>query len=226
MPFPQPPGPRGSRPESGPLRSGVTLNLFRGCLVATLPADLSGDSLPNLRSSLLDRLVQTRVRQVVLDCAGLEILDPEEFAGLSQVVAMARLLGAECVLAGLRPGIVAALITMDVETGSLRAALDLDEALQLFEEDQQPSQSDDAVSALSGAATDGDSRESSGRLAGRDHSAGDRLASDRLVSDRLASDMAAGVPSAGPVAAGPGAGSHDEHRRRDSGDDLDAEGGQ
>ena len=137
------------------------------------------------------------------------------------MVAMARLLGAECVLAGLRPGIVAALITMDVETGSLRAALDLDEALQLFEEDQQPPQSDDAVSALSGAATDGDSRESSGRLAGRDHSAGDMLA-----SDRLASDMAAGVPSAGPGAAGPGAGSHDEHRRRDSGDDLDAEGGQ
>lgn len=125
-------------PDRAALRSGVTLNLFRGCLVATLPADLAGETLPLFRRQLLARLAHERVRHVVLDCAGLEILDPDEFAAVGQVASMARLLGAECVLAGLRPGIVAALIAMEVEVGPLRAALDLDEALRLFEEEEAP----------------------------------------------------------------------------------------
>ena len=101
-------------------RSGVTLNLFRGCLVATLPADLSGDTLSFFRHDLLDQLAKARAKRVVFDCAGLELLDPEEFQALGKVASMAGLLGASVILAGLRPGIVASLITMGEDCGKLR----------------------------------------------------------------------------------------------------------
>mgnify|MGYP006275381025 CR=1 FL=1 len=122
----------------GAARSGATLNLFRGCLVATLPADISGEVLPLFRRDLLEQLAQTRAKRVVIDCAGLEILDPEEFRALDRVAAMAGLLGAAVILAGLRPGIVASLITMGEESGKLRGALNLDDALQMFEEEHHP----------------------------------------------------------------------------------------
>lgn len=115
-------------------RSGVTLNLFRGCLVATLPADLSGDTLSFFRHDLLDQLAKARAKRVVFDCAGLELLDPEEFQALGKVASMAGLLGASVILAGLRPGIVASLITMGEDCGKLRGALNLDDALQMLED--------------------------------------------------------------------------------------------
>lgn len=116
-------------------RSGVTLNLFRGRLVATLPVDLSGDTFTLFQRDLLDQLVRTRVKSVVFDCAGLEILDLEEFHTLGRITAMAELLGAKVILAGLRPGIVASLITMGGDLGKLRGALSLDDALQTLEEE-------------------------------------------------------------------------------------------
>ena len=37
---------------------------------------------------LLEQLSQTRAKRVVIDCAGLEILDPEEFRALDRVAVM------------------------------------------------------------------------------------------------------------------------------------------
>lgn len=115
-------------------RSGVTLNLFRGCLVATLPVDLSGDTLALFRRELLDQLAKARAKHVVFDCAGLELLDPEEFQALGKLAAMAGLLGASVILAGLRPAIVTSLITMGEDCGKFRGALNLDDALQMLED--------------------------------------------------------------------------------------------
>lgn len=116
-------------------RPGVTINLFRGCLVVTLPAHLSEEMLSLLRRDLLDQLARAHAKRVVIDCAGLEILDPEEFRSLGRIISMAGLLGAGVILAGLRPGIVASLITMAEDTGKIRAALNLDDALQILEEE-------------------------------------------------------------------------------------------
>jgi len=116
-------------------RPGTTINLFRGCLVVTLPAHLSEETLSLLRRDLLDQLARAHAKRVVMDCAGLEILDPEEFRSLGRIISMAGLLGAGVILAGLRPGIVASLITMAEDTGKIRAALNLDDALQILEEE-------------------------------------------------------------------------------------------
>lgn len=116
----------------------VTLNRFRGCLVATLQVDLARGVLQRFQQDLLDQLASTRAKRVIFDCSGLEILDPEEFQGLQRVAAMARLLGARVVLAGLRPGVVAALITMGEDAKGMLTALTLDDAMLALEDAEAP----------------------------------------------------------------------------------------
>ncbi len=116
----------------------VTLNQFRGCLVATLQVDLARGVLQLFQQDLLDQLASTRAKRVIFDCSGLQILDPEEFQGLQRIAAMARLLGARVVLAGLRPGVVAALITMGEDAKGMLTALTLDDALLALEDADAP----------------------------------------------------------------------------------------
>ena len=112
---------------------GVAIQLSRGVVVASIQVDLDDEVLARFRGDLLDRLRESGSPGVILDVSGLETLDPEEFAALRQITTMARLMGAETVIAGLRPGVVSSLITAGADIDGLRAAVDLDAAFAEFE---------------------------------------------------------------------------------------------
>src|SRR5688572_613747 len=112
----------------------VTINLMQGCLVANIQFDLSRLALEQFRKDLLGRLAQSRARQVILDCSGIEIMDGEDFEALRRTVAMAALMGARTVLAGLQPGVVSALVEMDLDLDGLESALSLDDAFERLQE--------------------------------------------------------------------------------------------
>jgi rsbT antagonist protein RsbS len=113
--------------------SRVTISLMQGCLVATIQLDLDRPSLERFRKDLLRRLDDSRSRQVILDCSGIEVMDAEDFAGLRRTIAMASLMGARVVLAGLQPGVVSALVDLGAEIDGLRTALSLDDAFRLLQ---------------------------------------------------------------------------------------------
>ena len=115
--------------------SRVTFNLMRGCLVATIQLDLDRAALEQFRKDLLRKLDASRSRQVVLDCSGIEVLDAEDFEGLRRAIAMAALMGARTVLAGLQPGVVSALIDLEVDLDGLQTALSLDDAFRRLEDE-------------------------------------------------------------------------------------------
>lgn len=115
--------------------SRVTINLIQGCLVATIQLDLDRLVLERFRKDLLERLDDSRSRQVILDCSGIEVMDAEDFAGLRRTVAMASLMGARVVLVGLQPGVVSALVDLGAEVDGLRTALSLDDAFLLLQSD-------------------------------------------------------------------------------------------
>jgi rsbT antagonist protein RsbS len=116
----------------------VTLNLMRGCLVATLQFDLNRTVLEQFRSDLLDKLAAVRAKQVILDCSGVEMLDAEDFDALRRTIAMAALMGTKTVLAGLQPGVVSALIDLNVDVDGLETVLSLDDAFRLLEIESDP----------------------------------------------------------------------------------------
>src|SRR5262245_38232869 len=96
-------------------RPRIATNLSRGCIVATMQADVDAAVLSELREQVLHRLQETRARGVIIDCTSVEVMDSHDFDGLLRFVSMAELMGARVVLAGVRPGVASALADLDVD---------------------------------------------------------------------------------------------------------------
>lgn len=110
------------------------LNVVRGCVVASVAADSSRRSLEGLRAQVLERMRTSGARRVVLDLSAVAVMDSDDFAAVCGMVAAARLMGARTVLAGMQPGVVAALVELGARAEGLQAALDVDDALAALEQ--------------------------------------------------------------------------------------------
>ena len=117
---------------------GIALQVSRDVVVASIQVDLDNDVLARFREDLLRRIHETGSRGVILDVSGLETLDSDELAALRRIITMCTIMGAESVLAGLRPGVVSALIEAGADVDGLRAAINLDAAFALFQPEPEP----------------------------------------------------------------------------------------
>jgi hypothetical protein len=99
----------------------------------TLVVTLEGAADAATLSAASNVLAEMHARQgadgVVFEVSGCEVIDLEEFTELQKVVRAMEWLGPHCVIAGLRPGIVAYLASAGISAGSLRTSLDLELAL-------------------------------------------------------------------------------------------------
>jgi anti-anti-sigma regulatory factor len=99
----------------------------------TLVVTLEGTADAVTLSAAGDTIAEIQTRQgaesVVFEVSGCEVIDLDEFAGLQKLVRTMEWLGLRCVIAGLRPGIVAYLASAGMSAGSLRTSLDLEHAL-------------------------------------------------------------------------------------------------
>jgi rsbT antagonist protein RsbS len=112
---------------------GVAIQVSRNAVVASIQVDLEPDVLARFRDDLLRRLHEVGTPGVILDVSGLGTIDSEEFADLRRIIRMTTIMGAECVLVGLRPGVVSALIDAGADVDGLRTAIDLDAAFLLLQ---------------------------------------------------------------------------------------------
>jgi rsbT antagonist protein RsbS len=122
---------RSPMPEQQDL-SSIPIQKTRDALVVSIQTDLDDAMIERLREDLLERIRVTHARGVVLDLAGVSVLDAYEFAKLRSVLAMAAVMGATPVVSGLRPGVVSALVELNVDSGSLETALDVEDALAIL----------------------------------------------------------------------------------------------
>jgi hypothetical protein len=103
------------------------------CIGQIIVVTLEGAAHAGTLSAAADTIAEIHARQgaesVVFEVSGCEVIDLEEFAELQKVVRTTEWLGLRCVIAGLRPGIVAYLASADISAGSLRTSLDLELAL-------------------------------------------------------------------------------------------------
>jgi rsbT antagonist protein RsbS len=111
----------------------IPLTVSRGCVVASIQRELSGAVLQQFRDDLLERLQASGAIGVIIDLSGVRIMDADDFAGIRRTLDMAALMGARAVIVGLRPGVVSALVQLDVNTGNFDTLLDLDDGFALFE---------------------------------------------------------------------------------------------
>lgn len=116
--------------------SRIPLQLSRNCIVASIQVDLTPSVLHIFREELLNFLQQSGAQAVIFDLAGLEILDLEEFEALRNTISMVSLMGAKSIVAGMRPGVVSALVTLNADIDGIHAAFNLDDAFTQLETQQ------------------------------------------------------------------------------------------
>jgi rsbT antagonist protein RsbS len=101
-------------------------------LIASIRGDLSDRQLLALRDDLAERVGVERIQGVVLDVAALDVIDSFVARALRSIVQSVRLRGTETVITGIRPDVAIAMVQFRVNLESLRAVLDLDEAIALL----------------------------------------------------------------------------------------------
>ena len=78
---------------------------------------------------LMAGIEQARARLVLIDITGMPLLDTAGAAGLLRGVRAAALLGARCVLVGVRPEIAQSLVALGVPLAELATAATLQQAV-------------------------------------------------------------------------------------------------
>jgi rsbT antagonist protein RsbS len=119
-------------------------------MVATLEGAVDAGELWDVVNSVSDAQAHQNVNSVAFDVSACDVMDLDEFAELQRAVRTVEWLGFRCVVAGLRPGIVAYIVSSGVELGALRTALDLELALEELSAkcyEQEPEQEPEAQQA-------------------------------------------------------------------------------
>lgn len=100
-----------------------------GVLIMPLVGSFDRGRLADFTAVLLSGIERERAGLVLLDITGLPMLDPAGAEGLLQGVRAASLLGARCVLVGVRAEIAEALVSLGVRLDGLGTAATLQQAL-------------------------------------------------------------------------------------------------
>lgn len=108
--------------------SKIPLQVLRGCIVASIQIDLSGEVLRQFQKDLLALLQSTGATGVILEVSGVEILDLEDFNALRRTTQMAAIMGARTIMVGLQSGVVSSLVTLGADIEEIHGALSFEDA--------------------------------------------------------------------------------------------------
>jgi rsbT antagonist protein RsbS len=101
-------------------------------LIASVRADLTDAQVLAFRDDLSERVGDLRIKGIVIDVGGMDVIDSFAARSLRSIAITARLRGAATVLVGLRPEVAIAIVQFDLNLQPLEAVLDLDEAVELL----------------------------------------------------------------------------------------------
>ncbi len=99
-------------------------------LIASIHTALDDSQLMRFQRDLIDQIGRHRSRGVIIDVAALDVLDSFGSWTLRNIAEMARLRGAVTVIVGIQPDVAFAMVALGMSTGSVHAALDLEEGLE------------------------------------------------------------------------------------------------
>ena len=105
--------------------------LWDGILALPLIGTLDSARTQVVMESLLQRIVETGAGIAIIDITGVPTVDTLVAQHLLKTVAAARLMGAECVISGIRPQIAQTIVHLGVEMGDIATKATLADALAI-----------------------------------------------------------------------------------------------
>jgi len=109
--------------------STPVIRLWEGIIAVPLVGTLDSARTQLVMEKLLESLVATGAEHAVLDITGVPTVDTEVAQHLLKTVSAVRLLGAECVISGIRPQVAQTIVALGIEFGDIATKATLADAL-------------------------------------------------------------------------------------------------
>ncbi|HET9299230.1 MAG TPA: STAS domain-containing protein [Candidatus Polarisedimenticolaceae bacterium] len=111
--------------------STPVVSLWDGILALPLIGALDSARTQVVMEALLEKLVETRSKIAIIDITGVPTVDTQVAQHLLKTVAAARLMGAECIISGIRPQIAQTIVHLGVDLGDVTTKASLQSALAI-----------------------------------------------------------------------------------------------
>ncbi|GHE93415.1 STAS domain-containing protein [Streptomyces fumanus] len=105
------------------------INLWHGIVAVPLIGTLDSARSQVVMENLLDAIVTQQARYAILDITGVPTVDSLVAQHLMKTVAAARLMGAECIVSGIRPAIAQTIVHLGIDLGTIPTRNSLADAL-------------------------------------------------------------------------------------------------
>jgi len=109
--------------------STPVIKLWEGVVAVPLVGTLDSARTQVVMESLLQTLVDTESEHAIIDITGVPAVDTQVAQHLLKTVVAARLMGAECIISGIRPQIAQTIVALGIEFGDIVTKATLADAL-------------------------------------------------------------------------------------------------
>jgi rsbT antagonist protein RsbS len=90
-----------------------------------------------LQDDLLTKIAETGARGVLIDISAVEMVDSFIARVIAEISSMARLLGADTVLVGMRPAVAITLVELGMALPGVRTAVNVERGIALLREERE-----------------------------------------------------------------------------------------
>ena len=111
--------------------STPVVKLWDGILALPIIGTLDSSRTQTIMESLLERIVETGSEIAIIDITGVPTVDTLTAQHLLKTVTAARLMGAECIISGIRPQIAQTIVHLGVELGDVVTKASLADAFRI-----------------------------------------------------------------------------------------------
>src|ERR1051325_6925558 len=112
---------------SGP----IPILRMRSTLLVTIQIELHDTIVDSFQGDVLEEIEKSGASGLIIDISALETVDSYVARMLANTAKMAKLMGTETVIVGMRPAVAATLVRMGYFMEGIHTALSLEEGLQL-----------------------------------------------------------------------------------------------
>jgi rsbT antagonist protein RsbS len=101
-------------------------------LVASVQVELYDKSAVMFKENLLERIYETKAKGLILDLTAVEVVDSFMGRIITEVGAMAGLMGTRVVITGLQPAVAITLVELGLELKGVHTALNLEKGIAVL----------------------------------------------------------------------------------------------
>ncbi len=109
----------------------TSVTVVEGCLIVTLPSEITDKEIELGISRIITKANNVSIVSAILDLSMLKGMDSYTFKFLQKASKAISLMGVNVVWIGLKPGVVSALLDLNVDVSGIKAAINLEQGFKL-----------------------------------------------------------------------------------------------